>query len=109
MQAGRGRRTRTWVLEFEPAGARSIEPLMGWTSSDDAFAQIRLTFPTLSAAVDYAEREDLDYVVVEPPVRRLIRKDYRETIVGPGFRNVARGIQAESRQREAGPTTVARR
>ena len=84
MQAGRGR--RPWVLEFEPAGRRWIEPLMGWTASDDPFAQIRLTFPTLEAAVDYAEREGLDYAVVEPPARRPVRKTYWETIVGPGFR-----------------------
>ena len=85
MQAGRGR-SRTWVLEFEPAGRKWIEPLMGWTASDDPFAQIRLTFPTLEAAVDYAEREGLDYAVVEPPARRPVRKTYWETIVGPGFR-----------------------
>ena len=59
---------------------------MGWTASDDPFAQIRLTFSTRAAAVDYAEREGLDYAVVEPPVRRSVRKTYWETIVGPGFR-----------------------
>ena len=26
---------RDWVLEFEPQAARTIEPLMGWTSSAD--------------------------------------------------------------------------
>lgn len=86
MQARRSQ-TRAWVLEFEPSGSRTIEPLMGWTATDDPFAQIRLTFPTLAAAVAYAEREGLDYRVVEPAPRRRVRKDYRETIAGPGSRN----------------------
>lgn len=64
-QAGRGR-ARAWVLEFEPSGSRWIEPLMGWTATDDPFAQIRLTFPTLEAAVAYAERSDLARTVHEP-------------------------------------------
>lgn len=53
---------------------------MGWTASDDPFAQIRLTFPTLSAAVDYAEREGIDYVVIEPCEQRPVRKAF----VAPG-------------------------
>lgn len=37
---------------YEPSGSRWIEPLMGWAATDDPFAQIRLTFPMLAAAVD---------------------------------------------------------
>ena len=54
---------------------------MGWTASDDPFAQVRLGFPTLAAAVDYAERQGLDYRVVEPPARRRLRKSYQDAIV----------------------------
>lgn len=81
MQSGRAP-VQTWVLEFEPFGHRWIEPLMGWTSSDDPFAQVRLSFPTLAAAVDYAERQGLDYRVVGPPVQRWRRKSYPGTGVG---------------------------
>lgn len=65
MQAGR-HRARAWVLEFEPSGSRRIEPLMGWTATDDPFAPIHLTFPPLAAAVDYAERCGLTHSVHEP-------------------------------------------
>lgn len=47
---------------------------MGWTATDDPFARIRLSFPSLATAVDYAEREGLDYTVVEPPARRPARR-----------------------------------
>jgi len=53
---------------------------MGWTASDDPFAQIRLRFPTLAAAVAHAERQGLDYRVIEPPVRRSPRERYQETL-----------------------------
>jgi hypothetical protein len=73
MQSGRAQ-SRTWVLEFEPFGHRTIEPLMGWTATDNPFAQIRLRFPTLAAAVDYAERQGLDYRVIEPPAQPAPRE-----------------------------------
>lgn len=47
---------------------------MGWTATGDSFAQIRLSFPSLASAVDYAEREGLDYTVVEPPARQPVRR-----------------------------------
>ena len=34
MQSGTAK-TKAWVLEFAPESAREIDPLMGWTSSDD--------------------------------------------------------------------------
>ncbi len=77
MQSGMGR-TMHWVLEFEPAAARSIDPLMGWTSSSDTAAQVRLEFESKDAAVAYAERNGLAYVVQEPEPRRRTRKSYAE-------------------------------
>jgi hypothetical protein len=36
---------------------------MGWTGGADTLAQLELTFPTLAAAVGYARRQGLRYVV----------------------------------------------
>ena len=41
MQSGTAK-TKTWILEFEPEAPREVEPLMGWTSSGDMNAQVRL-------------------------------------------------------------------
>lgn len=79
MQSGKAN-TRRWVLEFEPARPKWIEPLMGWTASDDPFAQIHLTFPTKEAAIAYAECAGLDYRVAEPPLRRIRPKFYRPAV-----------------------------
>ena len=68
MQSGIAR-TKLWVLEFPAADAREIDPLMGWTSSDDTQAQVRLRFETRKQAEDYAREMGLDFEVTEPHAR----------------------------------------
>ncbi|MBA4489848.1 ETC complex I subunit [Paracoccus sp. S1E-3] len=68
MQSGTAR-TRHWVLEFPQADQRDIDPLMGWTSSDDTQSQVRLRFATRAEAEDYAKDNGLDYVVIDPQKR----------------------------------------
>jgi hypothetical protein len=65
MQSGKAK-TGYWVLEFDPAEPRKIDPLMGYTSSGDMKSQIRLSFPTKEEAVAYAEREKIPYRLEEP-------------------------------------------
>lgn len=71
MQSGTAK-TRHWVLEFAPASPREVDPLMGWTSSDDTQAQVRLTFPTRQAAEDYAREKGIDYLVLPPHARKPV-------------------------------------
>jgi hypothetical protein len=73
MQSGAAN-TKDWLLEFEPAEPRTIEPLMGWTSSGDMRQQVRLSFDTKDEAVAYCERHGIAYQVFEPKIaqRRLI-------------------------------------
>ncbi len=63
-------KTRNWVLEFAPASAREVDPLMGWTSSSDTQSQVRLTFETREAAMDYAKDHGIDAQVFEPKSRK---------------------------------------
>jgi hypothetical protein len=65
MQSGAAN-TKEWVLEFEPQEPRSIEPLMGWTSSGDMRQQVRLKFDSKDEAVAYCEHNGLAYQVTEP-------------------------------------------
>ena len=68
MQSGTAR-TRQWVLEYPQADQRDIDPLMGWTSSDDTQSQVRLRFATRAEAEDYAKDNGLEYVVIDPQKR----------------------------------------
>ena len=69
MQSGSAR-TRHWLLEFPPPTPRDVDPLMGWTSSDDTQSQVRLSFETKEAALDYAREHGIDAVVQDPKRRR---------------------------------------
>ena len=71
-------RTRRWVLEYEPVHPRKVEPLMGWTSSSDMNAQVRVTFDTSHEALAYAKRHEIDVEVVQPRVRKHRVKTYSE-------------------------------
>ena len=63
-------KTRHWVLEHVADSPREVDPLMGWTSSSDTEAQVRLRFETKEEALDYAKEHGIDAVVVEPKVRK---------------------------------------
>ena len=65
MSSGQAK-TQRWTLEYEPERAKTIEPLMGYTSSDDMKSQIRLFFETKEAAIAYAERNGIAYQAFEP-------------------------------------------
>lgn len=63
-------KTRSWVLEYAQGSAREVDPLMGWTSSDDTQTQVKLKFSSKEAAVDYAREHGIEAQVVEPKVRK---------------------------------------
>lgn len=68
MQSGQGK-TKSWVLEFDPATARQTDPLMGWTSSSDMSSQVKLTFDSQDSAIAYAQKHGLAYQVFAPKSR----------------------------------------
>lgn len=71
MQSGTAK-THTWVLEFAPASAREVDPLMGWTSSDDTQTQVRLRFESREAALAYAAEHGIEADVVDPKPRKPV-------------------------------------
>ena len=80
MQSGQSK-AKNWVLEYEPAGARRPEPLMGWVAAADTSQQIRLTFESEAEAVAYAERKGIDYLVLKPRERKIQRKSYADNFL----------------------------
>ncbi|MBR0693089.1 ETC complex I subunit [Bradyrhizobium lablabi] len=65
MQSGRAI-TKEWQLDYEPELPRTVEPLMGWTSSSDMKQQLTLHFETKEEAIAYCERKGIAYQVIEP-------------------------------------------
>ncbi|QRM55567.1 ETC complex I subunit [Sinorhizobium sp. BG8] len=65
MQSGKAK-THLWVLEFDQESPRTIDPVMGYTSSRDTRQQVKLFFETAELAVAYAERNGIEYRLIEP-------------------------------------------
>lgn len=65
MQSGKAR-SLGWVLEWEPAEPKRIDPLTGWFGSSDTQAQVKLHFETREQAVAFAEAKGIPYEVEEP-------------------------------------------
>ena len=77
MQSGL-KSSEKWRFEYAPEQSKELDPLMGWTGSGDMNGQIRLTFDSKEEAVAYAERNNIDYVVKEPHVRKKRLKNYAD-------------------------------
>ena len=70
--------TKVWVLNFEQAPPKAIEPLRGWTSSDDVRQQVRLQFDSKAEAIAYCEQNRLPYRVFEPALPKRIIQNYAD-------------------------------
>ena len=69
MQSGVAR-SKHWVLDYFPDTPRQVDPLMGWTSSVDTQAQVKLRFATKEAALEYAREHGIKATVLEPHKRK---------------------------------------
>ena len=87
MQSGVAK-TKDWILEYVQNSARSVDPLMGWTSSDDTQAQVKLRFSSKEAALAYAKTHGIDAVVTEPKSRKPV---IRQGGYGENFATNRRG------------------
>ena len=73
MQSGTGK-AKEWVLDYEPEQPRTIDPLMGWTSSGDMKQEVRLHFDSKEEAVAFCEQHGIAHQVFEvrPAARQRI-------------------------------------
>ena len=70
MSSGQAK-TKDWVLEYPPSSNREIDPLMGWTSSEDTQSQVRIKFQTKEEAISYAKELNLEYSIRDPQKRKV--------------------------------------
>jgi hypothetical protein len=79
MQSG-NRNSKKWLLEFETLNT-GINPLMGWESSKDTMSEVKLEFTTREQAISYAKKNNINYHVVEPQKRKIIKKSYTDNFL----------------------------
>ena len=79
MQSGNGK-TDKWILEFETKDPTN-NPLMGWESSSDTYTELKLEFSTKELAINYAKKNKIDFEVVEPKIRKVVKKSYADNFL----------------------------
>ena len=79
MQSGFGK-TDKWIIEYETINT-GVNPLMGWESSTDTLSEIKLEFSTKDQAINYAKKNNLDFYIIEPQKRKIIKKSYSDNFL----------------------------
>ena len=79
MQSGK-RSTKKWLLEFDTLNL-GVNQLMGWISSIDTMSEVKLKFSTKDLAIQYAEKNNITYKLIEPQKRKIIKKSYSDNFL----------------------------
>jgi len=79
MQSGTGKMDK-WILEFETKDPTN-NPLMGWESSSDTFTELKLQFSTKELAINYAKKNKIEFEIIEPKIRKVIKKSYADNFL----------------------------
>ena len=79
MQSGK-KNTKKWLIEFDTFNSE-VSPLMGWISSKDTMSEVKLEFDTKDQAINYAKKNNLNYYVLEPQKRKIIKKSYSDNFL----------------------------
>ena len=66
-----------WIIEFitEDTG---VNPLMGWESSTDTYTELKLEFSSKELAIDYAKKNKIEFELIEPHERKIVKKTYSD-------------------------------
>mgnify|MGYP001498848342 FL=1 len=79
MQSGLGKSDK-WILEFKTVDPGK-NPLMGWESSTDTLSEIKLEFSSKELAVKYAKKKKIDYEIINPKKRKIVKKSYADNFL----------------------------
>jgi hypothetical protein len=79
MQSGFGKDGK-WILEFKTKDPTK-NPLMGWESSSDTLTELKLEFSSKELAINYAKKKKIDYDLIEPKKRKVVKKSYADNFL----------------------------
>ena len=79
MQSGLAK-SEKWIIEYitEQPG---INPLMGWESSTDTLSELKLEFSSKDKAIEYAKKNKIEYELIEPQKRKIVKKSYSDNFI----------------------------
>lgn len=77
MQSGVAK-MQEWILKFKPEKPYFVDNLMGWVGMTDMPQEIQLYFPSMEAAVEYANRQKIPYELRQPQPRKHRPRAYAD-------------------------------
>ena len=69
-----------WIIEFI-TNDPTINPLMGWESSNDTYSELKMEFESKDLAIEYAKKNKIEYELIEPQERKIIKKSYSDNFI----------------------------
>jgi hypothetical protein len=54
---------------------------MGWESSSDTYSELKLEFTTKELAITYAKKNKIDFEIIEPKQRKVVKKSYADNFL----------------------------
>ena len=69
-----------WILEFKTKDPTK-NPLMGWESSSDTYTELKLEFSSKELAIEYAKKNKINFELIEPKIRKIIKKSYADNFL----------------------------
>ena len=79
MQSGYGKSDK-WIIVFETKDS-GINPLMGWETSTETLSELNLEFSSKELAIEYARKNKIDFEIIEPQKRKIIKKSYADNFL----------------------------
>lgn len=81
MQSGKSK-TDKWLLEYQPESKKIVDNLMGWQGSEDMKQEIHMLFDTKEEAISYAQKNEIEFDVIESRERKIRLQSYAENFTG---------------------------
>ncbi len=69
-----------WILEFI-TNDPTINPLMGWESSNDTYSELKIEFASKELAIEYAKKNKINFELIEPKERKIVIKSYSDNFI----------------------------
>ena len=79
MQSGL-KKFNKWILEYITEDP-TINPLMGWESSNDTLSELKINFSSKEKAIEYAKKNNINFEIIEPNDRKIVKKSYTDNFI----------------------------
>ena len=67
-----------WIIEFSSREKPNIDDKMLWISSSNTQDKVKIKFKNKKNAIDFANKNNIDFIVIEPTKRKITPKSYAD-------------------------------